>query len=118
MDNLVSRIKETAKNKGMTVKTLSEKANIGPRTISNWKSHKPNTETLDKVATILGVTTDYLLGNTDEKFQVTSSDIDIEEVLSVDYLQKHSVSFGGKPMTEHDAKAIIEVYRAMHEGRD
>ncbi|TYC49647.1 XRE family transcriptional regulator [Weissella muntiaci] len=64
--NVVERIKNTAKSRSMTIKDLSLRAGIGPQTIYNWRDRNPQTETLQKVADILNVSVDYLLGNTDE----------------------------------------------------
>ncbi|WP_404975372.1 helix-turn-helix domain-containing protein [Weissella paramesenteroides] len=64
--NLVERIKTIAHKRSMTIKDLSIKAGIGPKTISNWRDRNPQTETLQKVADVLGVSVDYLLGNTDD----------------------------------------------------
>ena len=64
--NLVERIKRIAYKRSMTIKDLSIKAGVGPKTISNWRDRNPQTETLQKVADVLGVSVDYLLGNTDE----------------------------------------------------
>ena len=64
--NLVERIKRIAYKRSMTIKDLSIKAGIGPKTVSNWHDRNPQTETLQKVADVLGVSVDYLLGNTDD----------------------------------------------------
>lgn len=80
--NLVEKIKATAKSRSITIKDLSIKAGIGPKTISNWANHNPQTETLKKVAKELGVSVDYLLGNEDEKVVTPSSD----EIQDIDAL--------------------------------
>lgn len=70
--NLVDNIKETAHKKGMTIADVTEKANLGPKTISNWRNRKPRTDTLQKVADVLGVSVDYLLGNTDDMYPTST----------------------------------------------
>lgn len=59
--NLVDRIKETAKAQGMTLIELSKAAELGPKTISNWRSHNPQSQSLQKVADILNVSVDFLI---------------------------------------------------------
>ncbi|WP_371190399.1 helix-turn-helix domain-containing protein [Weissella viridescens] len=74
--NLVDKIKETAHKKGMTLADVTEKANLGPKTISNWRNRKPRTDTLQKVADVLGVSVDYLLGNTDDMYSTATKNND------------------------------------------
>lgn len=63
---LVDRIKETAKNKrGWNLKTTAEKAGIGINSIYRWKEQTPTTDSLAKVAKVLDVSVDYLLGRPD-----------------------------------------------------
>jgi transcriptional regulator with XRE-family HTH domain len=63
--SLFDRIKETAQHQGMTLLQVTEKSDLGEKTIYKWKTQNPKTETLQKVADVLGVSVDYLLGNTD-----------------------------------------------------
>lgn len=63
--SLFDRIKETAQHQGMTLLQVTEKSGLGEKTIYKWKTQNPKTETLQKVADVLGVSVDYLLGNTD-----------------------------------------------------
>lgn len=110
--NLVERIKTIAYKRSMTIKDLSIKAGIGPKTISNWRDRNPQTETLQKVADVLGVSVDYLLGNTDDmhanKKADTSSD-DLKE-----YLDEHPVlKFDGKEIPDAEMKIIKRILEDM-----
>ncbi|KGG55153.1 MULTISPECIES: helix-turn-helix domain-containing protein [Lactobacillus] len=60
--NVYSRIFDTAKKHGMSIKELARKAQIGENSIYRWKTIKPSTQSLTKVARELHVSTDYLLG--------------------------------------------------------
>lgn len=60
--NVYSRIFDTAKKHGMSIKELAKKAQIGENSIYRWKTIKPSTQSLTKVAQQLHVSTDYLLG--------------------------------------------------------
>ena len=60
--NVYSRIFVTAKKHGMSIKELARKAQIGENSIYRWKTIKPSTQSLTKVARQLHVSTDYLLG--------------------------------------------------------
>lgn len=60
------RIKETAKKNGLSLQDTATKAGIGINTIYGWKRYVPASDKLHAVADALHVTTDYLLGNTDD----------------------------------------------------
>lgn len=62
---LFNRISEVAKKKkGMSVKELGLKLDLGENAIYAWKKSKPSIEKLQRVADYLNVSTDYLLGRT------------------------------------------------------
>lgn len=59
------RIKELAKKKKMTLVEVNDKAGLGTRTIYHWNKTQPSNAKLASVARVLGTTTDYLNGLTD-----------------------------------------------------
>jgi transcriptional regulator with XRE-family HTH domain len=62
------RIREQRKRLGLTMKQLGEKINAAESTVSGYESEtrKPDIDTLKKLAKLFGVSTDYLLGETDD----------------------------------------------------
>ena len=61
------RIKNISKKKGYSsLRVLSETAGLGPNAIYQWRDKTPRTDNLQSVADVLGVSVDYLLGNTDD----------------------------------------------------
>lgn len=92
---LFERTKETAKEQGLTLRQLEEKSGLGQNSLYRWKTYAPKTAYLQKVADVLNVSVDYLLGNTDERhfansenvnqdfFKIDLSDIPVEERQSV-----------------------------------
>lgn len=95
------RIKKLAKQHGYTLTALNDKAGLGTNTIYHWKDKTPGTDNLSKVARVLGVSTDYLLGNDDH---ATTKDVDLKKDPVV-------LSYGGKPVSKEDMdiiKAILE----------
>lgn len=61
------RIKNISKKKGYSsLRVLSETAGLGPNAIYQWRNKTPRTDNLQAVADVLGVSVDYLLGNTDD----------------------------------------------------
>lgn len=59
------RIKELAKKQGLSINSLEEKLGYSRNTIYNLKSSKPSTERISEIADYFNVSTDYLLGRTD-----------------------------------------------------
>ena len=70
-----SRIFDTAKKHGMSIKELARKAQIGENSIYRWKTIKPSIQSLTKVAQQLHVSTDYLLGQEKDSSKYYSVDI-------------------------------------------
>lgn len=58
------RIKKLAKEHGMTLNELNDKANLGTRSIYRWKYTEPSYASLKKVAHVFGMTPDELTGAT------------------------------------------------------
>lgn len=109
------RIKELAKKQGLSINSLEEKLGYSRNTIYNLKNSKPSTERISEIADYFNVSTDYLLGRTDnpnianskEQFFFEGKEVDVEELAST------AMRFNGKPLTEEDKKAIqniIEIY--------
>ena len=63
---LFERIKKTAKERGISLTALSVKSGLGEKTIYKWKEKEPSANRIKAVADVLGVSVDYLLGNTDD----------------------------------------------------
>lgn len=64
---LSERLKKARINKGLSQEELAKRINTTKSTISNYENEysSPSNEVLTKIADILEVTTDYLLGRTD-----------------------------------------------------
>ena len=64
---LFERVKKISKQKGYSsLKSLAEDAGLGVNAVYQWKNQTPRTDNLQAVADVLGVSVDYLLGNTDD----------------------------------------------------
>ena len=72
---LLSRTKEIAKKRGMSMESLANKVGISKSGIYQWDKHEPKPSTIQKVADVLHVSTDYLLGRTDEMNATSSDDL-------------------------------------------
>lgn len=63
---LIDRIKNTAKEQGVSLQDVATKAGVSVSSIYGWKTVKPTTDKITAVADVLHVSVDYLLGNTDD----------------------------------------------------
>jgi transcriptional regulator with XRE-family HTH domain len=102
------RIKQTAKERGLTLNQLNDTAKLKNNIIYSWKSKTPSAENLSKVADVLGVSVDYLLGNTDDMHTNKKSDkvINLDEALS----DKGVVmEFQGKELSDKAKRGILEI---------
>lgn len=95
------RIKETAKKHGLTLAQLNDKAGLGTNSIYHWKNKQPSAENLNKVAKVLGVSSDYLLGEEDKKT------VDLKD-------DNFFMTYGGRPVTDEE----LEMMRRIARGGD
>lgn len=105
MTTLVDRIKSTAKSKyGWNLKTTAQKAGIGVNSIYRWKDQTPTTESLQKVAKVLDVSVDYLLGNDSKSESDTKKVVDInnDDIL---------LAFDGKIIPDEDKELFKRLLR-------
>ncbi|ADG41439.1 hypothetical protein LKI_09500 [Leuconostoc kimchii IMSNU 11154] len=75
MTMLYDRIKEISNKKGLSIDFVNEKAGLSNKAIYGWKKSTPKADNLQKVADVLHVSTDYLLGRTDEMNPTASDDL-------------------------------------------
>lgn len=94
---IFDRVKEIANNKGLSLQEVATKAGFGINSIYGWKKKDPSISRVEKVAKVLNVSTDYLLGNNEGDKQRTA-DLDDDDVI---------FTYQGKPLSEED-KALIK----------
>lgn len=73
--SLFERTKETAQKQGLTVAMVEKRAGLSENALYSWRKSSPKSENLQKVADVLNVSTDYLLGRTDEMNPTVSDDL-------------------------------------------
>lgn len=107
------RVYETAKLRGLSIKKLADKIGVSDATIYTWKrTGAPTGKNLTAVSEALGVSIDYLLGNTDDMHQPSNNEmpVDLDEVLSK---LGPAVSFGGKELTDEQKLKFYEMAKLM-----
>lgn len=60
------RLKELTNKQGISLNKLEENIGLGKNTLYSWKKKIPSGQNLTKVADYFNVSTDYLLGRTDD----------------------------------------------------
>lgn len=107
------RIKELAKKQGLSINLLEEKLGYSRNTIYNLKTSKPSTERISEIADYFHVSTDYLLGRTDNPAIASGDTIAGYTSDDLRKMAENAKTFDGKPLTEEDIDAIqniIEIY--------
>lgn len=95
------RIKKIAKEKGYSLTKLNDEAGLGKGTIYNWKRINPTGDNLQRVAKVLGVSTDRLLGN-DNNPKKREADLDDDNVI---------FTYEGKKIPKEDIELMKRLLR-------
>lgn len=115
--DIYERVQYLAKNQGLSVRELGNKLNIGPTTLYKWKNQTPKSDILIKVADFFGVSTDYLLGRSNDKYDLSPEekiDIGIEAKKMMKGLNDEgSINFYGEPMSEEDKEATLSALNLL-----
>ncbi|MGL4537457.1 helix-turn-helix domain-containing protein [Weissella cibaria] len=105
---LFERIKETAKERGISLTALSVESGLGEKTIYKWKDKEPSASRIKAVADVLGVSVDYLLGNTDEMHGDKNSTVtDLDEILN----DTPILSFNGVPVSDETRDVLKKILK-------
>lgn len=65
---LFDRVKKLSDERGENLKTVALNMGLSENAFYKWKKQSPKSETLQKVADYFNVSTDYLLGRTENKY--------------------------------------------------
>ena len=104
------KIKELADKQGISLNKLEEKLGFSRNTIYNMKKSTPNVERVSKIADFFNVSTDYLLGRTENPN--IARDGDASAPLDLRDIAAQSMLFDGKPLTEDNIDFITAVLEA------
>ncbi|CIY08592.1 helix-turn-helix transcriptional regulator [Streptococcus pneumoniae] len=114
MFSTLEKIKELAKKRGIPLTKLEESLGYSTNYFYTLKTKTPNSERLQEIADYFNVSTDYLLGRTDnpaiagsdEFAQVNGQIIDLRKAAA------NTMLFDGKPLNEDDIDFITSVLSA------
>ena len=104
------RIKLLVENSNKSMNEIDRELGYPRNTLAGLKNRNPSIGRLNEIAEYFNVSTDYLLGNTDIK-KSKKEPVDLEELTSDDGINWDEwLSFGGKPISEHDKNKIKEIF--------
>ena len=119
------RLRALRNEKKLTQDELGKLLNVSSKTIGTWErdSRQPNIEAINKLASIFDVTTDYLLGNSNEKQPQKYYDLSDKEkndiAIQAEKLMEgietgNNLNFYGEPATkEQKDRILIAIKTAM-----
>ncbi|HAP4873229.1 TPA: helix-turn-helix transcriptional regulator [Enterococcus faecalis] len=106
---LFERISYLAKKQGLSVFDLAEKLNLSRNSIYSWKKSSPKAETLEKVAEYFDVTTDYLLGRTDNP---NSDNLEEDEITTFFRVNTEDLTEYEKDQLREELKEYLEFMKS------
>ena len=103
-------VKDLCEKQGISLNTLEEKLELGKNSLYGLKRNQPSAERLQEIADYFNVSTDYLLGRTENPN--IAKDGDASAPLDLRDIAAQSMLFDGKPLSEEDIDFITAVLEA------
>ena len=106
------RIKELADKQKISLNILEEKLGYSTNYLYSLKKGNPKSDRLQEIADYFNVSTDYLLGRTDNP--VISSDLVTTadgRTVDLSNLSERVVLFDGKPLSDEDIDKIAQIIK-------
>lgn len=105
------KIRDLRNQKRMSQTDLSKILHVSQQTITKWETGKaePSSSALNSLANYFNVSADYLLGRSKVKNPQAH---DLDDAID------GAMSFGGRPVTEHDRRMMKQLWKAYIENKD
>ncbi len=110
------KIKELADKKGISINRLEEQLGFSRNTIYNMKTKKPNAERVAAIADYFNVSTDYLLGRTDNPRIAKDNDNSVAIDLKKD--AEETFFFDGHELNDEDIDLITSILETRIKNRE
>ena len=109
--SLGDRIRKLRTEKELEQKELAQIVQVHKGTVSNWENNKriPDSEMLIKIANYFSVTTDYLLGNTNNRNEINIDPIyrkKLKEILEC-FIEN---GYDPDDITKEEFKSLLDTY--------
>lgn len=92
-------VKSLAAKQGLSLNDLEAKVGFSRNSLYSWKNSSPKPEKLNVVADFFNVSTDYLLGRTDNPKIATSNE---NEIIDFKEIAKESMAYDGHQFDDED----------------
>lgn len=99
---LFDRIKKVSEKRGYSIAKVERMAGISANYIYQWKNRNPSPESLARVAEVLGVSVDYLLGKDSSSAKPKIDLADDDSFIAF---------YEGKPVSDDDMEIIKRLLR-------
>ena len=96
------KVRELARKKGLSLNQVEEKLGYSKNTLYSLKRQKVSSERLQQIADSFNVSTDYLLGRTDNPAIAGGG----SEPDDIDKIIDRAMFFDGMPLTDDDRRAL------------
>lgn len=110
------KIKELADKKRISINRLEEQLGFSRNTIYNMKTKKPNAERVAAIADYFNVSTDYLLGRTDNPRIAKNNDNSVTIDLKKD--AEETFFFDGHELNDEDIDLITSILETRIKNRE
>lgn len=113
MFSTLEKIKELAQKQGISLQKVAEDLGYSINYLYTLKEKTPKSDRLQEIADYFNVSTDYLLGRTDNPAIANNDTIAGYTSDDLRKMAENAKTFDGKPLTEEDIDAIqniIEIY--------
>lgn len=110
MFSTFEKIKELAKRRGISLQKVAEDLGFSVNYLYTLKEKTPKSDRLQEIADYFNVSTDYLLGRTDNPKIASEKDdatVDLKKAVA------GSMAFDGKPLTEDEINYLADVFEAQ-----
>ncbi|WP_419154259.1 helix-turn-helix domain-containing protein [Weissella viridescens] len=110
------RTRDLAKQRGMNLKQVAQKASLSENALYRYNQGiNPKYPTVKAVADVLGVSVDYLLGNTDEMHPTDKNPQDMNSVELEEALRGEGASlrFEGKELSDEYKRMILDILQNL-----
>ena len=108
------RVKELSQKRGISLSKLEETLGLGKNSIYALKRNQPSAERLQEIADYFNVSTDYLLGRTDNP-KIASDEVAGYTTEDLRKMARNAKTFDGKPLTDEDVEKEMESFLSEKE---
>ena len=108
-------VKDLCEKQGISLNTLEDKLKLGKNSLYGLKRNQPSAERLQQIADYFNVSTDYLLGRTDNPAIAGDSKEYIwkGKTLNVEEMASNVMMFGGRELTDERRKSIQSIMKVI-----